>query len=116
MRQANFAIREIRSNLQVNPARLKIIDRTSAVEAIKELSEEDLRFLNRLIVDRLQLLSQIRNLNLMANFSVGDRVEFDAPEGLLEGTVLRVNQKTVGVATNDGRQWKISPNFLRIKE
>ena len=32
---------------------VKIVDRLSAVEAIKRLNEEDLLFLNRLIVERL---------------------------------------------------------------
>lgn len=43
----------------------KIIDRISAVEAIKRLNEDDLRFLNRMIVERLNLISQARATTLM---------------------------------------------------
>ena len=41
---------------------VKIVDRVSAVEAIRQLGEDDLRFLNRLIVERLKLLSQTDRL------------------------------------------------------
>ena len=37
----------------MKPDRVKIVDRVSAVEAIKRFNEEDLLLLNRLIVERL---------------------------------------------------------------
>jgi len=40
----------------MKPGSVKIVDRVSAVEAIKRLNEEDLLFLNRLIVERLKLI------------------------------------------------------------
>ncbi len=84
---------------------VKIIDRVSAVEAIKRLSEADLLFLNRLIVERLKLISQAKSTTLMARFTKGDRVGFQAPDGrALVGVVLRLNKKTVSVATDDGHQ------------
>jgi hypothetical protein len=73
---------------------VKIVDRVSAVEAIKRLNEEDLLFLNRLIVERLKLISQARATTLMASFTKGDRVGFQAPDGrMLEGVVLRLNKR-----------------------
>jgi hypothetical protein len=45
---------------------VKIIDRLSAVEAIKRLNKDDLLFLNRLIVERLKLISQAKSTMLMA--------------------------------------------------
>jgi hypothetical protein len=99
----------------MNPGSVKIIDRVSAVEAIKRLNEEDLRFLNRLIVERLKLISQARATTLMASFTRGDRVSFQTPEGqTLEGIVIRLNKKTVSVAADDGRQWNVSPGLLRL--
>lgn len=99
----------------MKPGSVKIVDRISAVEAIKRLDEEDLLFLNHLIVERLKLISQARATGLMASFSRGDRVGFQAPDGRkLEGTVLRLNKKTVSVATDDGHQWNVSPSLLRL--
>jgi hypothetical protein len=95
--------------------KVKIFDRASAVEAIKQLGEDDLLFLNRLIIERLKLLSQALSTNLMAGFTVGDRVCFLASDGQeLQGEVLRLHKKTVGVATDDGNVWNVAPGLLRL--
>lgn len=99
----------------MKPGSVKIVDHVSAVEAIKGLNEEDLLFLNRLIVERLNLISQARATTLMTSFTRGDRVGFQAPDGrVVEGVVLRLNRKTVGVATDDGHQWNVAPGLLRL--
>jgi hypothetical protein len=99
----------------MKPGSVKIVDRISAVEAIKGLNEEDPLFLNRLIVERLKLISQARSTSLMAGFTKGDRVGFQAPDGrMLEGIVLRLNQKTASIATDDGHQWNVAPGLLRL--
>ncbi len=99
----------------MKPGSVKIVDRVSAVEAIKGLNEEDLLFLNRLIVERLKLISQFRSTSLMVRFTRGDRVVFQAPDGrTLEGIVLRLNKKTVSIATDEGHQWNVAPGLLRL--
>ena len=99
----------------MKPGSVKIIDRISAVEAIKRLNEEDLLFLNQLIVERLKLISQAKSTSLMASFTKGDRVGFQTSDGrMLEGIVLRLNKKTVSVATDDGHQWNVAPGLLRL--
>ena len=99
----------------MKPGSVKIIDRVSTVEAIKQLDEEDLLFLNRLIVERLKLISQARATTLMTSFTKGDRVAFQALNGrTLEGIVLRLNKKTISVATDDGHQWNVAPGLLRL--
>ena len=40
----------------MKPGSVKIFDRVSTVEAIRQLGEDDLRFLNQLIVERLKPL------------------------------------------------------------
>ncbi|MCP5349296.1 MAG: hypothetical protein R3F41_07975 [Gammaproteobacteria bacterium] len=69
----------------MKPSSVKIVDRVSAFEAIKRLNEEDLLFLNRLIVERLKLISQARATTLM-----------------------------ISVATDDGHQWNVAPGLLRL--
>lgn len=96
---------------------VKIIDRSTAIDAINRLSEDDLRFLNRLIVERIKLISQARATSLLANFTKGDRVVFRAPDGHeVEGFVLRLNKKSVSIITNDGHQWNVSPGLLNLVE
>ena len=99
----------------MKPGGVKIVDRVSAVEAIKRLNEDDLLFLNRLIVERLKLISQARATTLMTSFTRGDRVGFETPDGrTLEGVVLRLNKKTISVAASDGSQWNVAPGLLRL--
>ncbi len=96
---------------------LRIVDRASAIDAINRLNEDDLRLLNRLIVERIKFISQTRVASLMAGFTKGDRVVFCAPDGSnLEGIVLRLNKKTVSVIASDGHQWNVSPGLLHLAE
>lgn len=75
----------------MNPGDIKIIDRLSAAEAIKRLNEEDLRFLNNLIVERLNLISQARATSLITRFTKSDCVTFTATdERIIESAVLRL--------------------------
>ena len=91
----------------------KLEDREGAAEAIRRMGEEDLRFLNRLIVDRLKLFAQARSTALMARFSVGDSVSFRAPNGQEKtGIIFKLNKKTVSVRTHDGQLWNVGPVFL----
>ncbi len=99
----------------MKPGSVKIVDPVSAVKAIKRLNEGDLLFLNRLIFERLKLISQAHATTLMTRFTKGDRVDFQAPDGrMLEGMALRLNKKTVRVATDDGQQWNVAPGLLRL--
>ncbi len=81
---------------------------------ITNLSEGELRALNRQIVARLRLMQQMRTQERMLAFRVGDRVSFE-PEGrgVLFGVLLRYNKKTMTVLTEGGEQWKVSPGLLR---
>ena len=92
---------------------VELVDRAAAVETIRRMNEEDLRFLNRLIVDRLKLLGQARSTVMLARFSVGDRVSFQGTAGQRKaGVIIRLNKKTASIATDDGQQWNVHPGFL----
>ena len=92
----------------------KLLDRDSAIEAIKNLNEADLLFLNQLIIERLKLISQAKSIRLMADFSAGDRICFQGPDGQLKkGTILRLNKKTASIRKDDGHMWNVHPGFLR---
>jgi hypothetical protein len=95
-------------------ARLELMNRTEVVEAIRKLNEEDLRFLNRLIVERLKLLHQARSTVMLAHFSVGDRVSFPTATGdQKSGVIVRLNKKTASIDTSDGQHWNVHPGYLR---
>ena len=87
--------------------------REAVVEAIRQMNEDDLRYLNRLIVERLKLIAQARSTVMLARFSVGGRVRFKTPTGENKtGIILRLNKKTVTISTDDGQHWKVYPGFL----
>jgi len=101
----------------MKPGSVKIFDRVSAVEAIKRLGEDDLLFLNQLIIERLKLISQAKSTSLMAAFNIGDQVSFRASAGQeIQGVVLRLNKKTVSIDTGDGHRWNVAPGLLRLEK
>jgi hypothetical protein len=93
--------------------RYRLDDRDGAAEAIRRMGEDDLRFLNRLICERLKLIAQARSTVMLAHFSVGDRVAFRTSAGQNKiGVVLRLNKKTASIRTDDGQRWNVHPGFL----
>jgi len=92
----------------------KLEDKDSTAEAIRRLGEEDLLYLNHLIVERLKLISQARSTSLMAAFGPGDHVEFKNQSGERKtGSVLQLHKKTASIRTDDGQLWKVHPAYLR---
>ncbi len=85
-------------------------------EFIKDLNEEELLYLNRLIVERLKLMSQASSTFEMAKFNIGELVEFEDNNGnTITGRVLKLNKKTVAVLTDERQRWNVAPVFLRSK-
>ena len=92
----------------------EFLNKNSAIEAVNKLGEEELLFLNRLIVERLKLFSQAKSTWMMSNFNVGEKVCFTDPAGDLKtGIILRLNKKTVSIKTDDGHSWNVAPSLLR---
>jgi hypothetical protein len=93
--------------------RCELVDRAAAAETIRRMGEEDLRFLNRLIVERLKLIGQARSTTMLARFSVGDRVSFQSHTGERKtGVIIRLNKKTASIATDERQHWNVHPGFL----
>ena len=91
-----------------------VLDREMFVQALRHMGEQDLLFLNRMVVERLNLLAQARSTVQLAQFAVGDRVEFTSNDGSIKrATVLRLNKKTTSLLTDDAQNWKVSPAMLR---
>ena len=85
-------------------------------EFIKGLSEQELRYLNRLIVERLKLISQAKSTKAMARFNLGDLVEFQDNEGnQVTGRIIKLNKKTVSILTDGNQRWNVAPALLRRK-
>ncbi|MDE2580230.1 MAG: hypothetical protein KGL52_01210 [Rhodospirillales bacterium] len=80
---------------------------------IDRLTEAELIALNHRIVARLRLLGQVRAHAAMLDFRIGDRVAFQPDgRGVIHGTLIRYNRKTVTVITDDGQHWNVAPGLL----
>jgi hypothetical protein len=81
---------------------------------IKTLSREELLFVNRLVVNRLKLLSQERSTTQMMKFNIGEKVKFEGRYGETKtGIIIRLNKKTVSIHTDDNEQWNVAPGLLK---
>ncbi len=81
---------------------------------IEEFTEEELHHLNRLIVERLRLMQQVRAHRAMTQFRVGQRVRFTSNTGqFITGVLTKYNRKSVTVVTDQGSTWTVSPSFLQ---
>lgn len=95
----------------------KQFDHTRIEAFIKDLSEEELRYLNRLIVERLKLISQEKSTRSLSRFNLGELVQFKDSDGRMKtGRIVRLNKKTASVLTSDGQHWKVSPGLLQSAE
>lgn len=97
-----------------NNSNKTLLDRELLTEALRHMSEADLRYLNHMVVERLKLLTQARSTVQLAQFAQGDRISFTTRDGTeLHGTIVRLNKKTVSLRADDGSLWKVSPGLLR---
>jgi hypothetical protein len=81
------------------------------------LSLEELYALNKIVVHRIKLFQKAGKFVALSKFSVGEMVYFFSGKGeLIKGRVIRLNQKTATIATDDEEEWKVSPELLRKSE
>ena len=80
---------------------------------LDDLSYDELLDLNDRILARLKHLDAADTLNAMMKLNLGSKVCFDSGKhGMQVGTLIKFNQKTVTVLTDEGRRWKVSPQML----
>jgi hypothetical protein len=83
------------------------------LEWVGQASVEDLRQVNNSVVSRIRGFSQ----EAKAEFSVGDRVEFEAVRRghsfRVTGKVVRVGRTRVRVVSDAGQRWTVGPLQLK---
>ncbi len=79
---------------------------------LDKMSEQELRELNREIVQHLNLRAFVRNKSKLMAFRIGDRVSFECDHSSLEGCITRINQKTASIETDDERSFRVPPSYL----
>jgi len=77
---------------------------------IEGLSLEELKELHWKILKRIQKFRKTKLYEDLQKFDVGDRISFKGKgEELLTGTVIRVNQKSLSIKTDQGAMWYVAP-------
>ncbi len=80
---------------------------------IKTLGEKELRYINRLVIERLKLINQEKSTTQMKRFNIGERVQFTDSVGAKKtGIIIKLNKKTVSIHTDDGESWNVAPGLL----
>ena len=83
---------------------------------VQSLSDDELHILYHQLNDRMRLARRARELYALQDFRLLDRVTFEHAGRRVEGTVIRINQRTVSVMSIDSVRWTVSPQFLRKLE
>ena len=80
---------------------------------IDKLSYEELHELAVQVQKRLRFLFDERQKEAKSRLQVGQSVSFTTREGeVVDGTVEKINRKTVIVRQNPVRTWKVTPSIL----
>ena len=80
---------------------------------LDHMTENELIMANRMIVERINLVRKTKSLHQMSKFSIGDMVSFENDNQVITGIIIKLNQKTVSVHTQEGIRWNVSPSFLQ---
>ena len=77
------------------------------------LSYDELQFFNRRVYEKLKDRRAEEAQRSLVNFRIGDKVSFKHVGGTIVGIIVRLNQRTAGIFTEDGHNWRVHPSLLR---
>ena len=80
----------------------------------ENLSLEELYALNKIVVHRIKLFQKASKFVALSKFAVGEKVSFFSNRGdLISGHIIRLNQKTASIETEDRGHWNVAPELLQ---
>lgn len=83
------------------------------LKGVFDLSVDELMELNYHVVEQIKLLESMQTHKQMMQFEPGCRVSFESKHGRQTGTLMKFNQKTVTIFTDNQQRWNVSPYLLR---
>ena len=83
---------------------------------LEQLTIDELVLLNKLVVKRIKYLQSARNMQQMNKFFEGDYIYFLYNGKKITGRIIKFNQKTVSVLTDNNEKWNVHPGFLKKDE
>lgn len=95
---------------------LSIVEKNQLIDKVDNfmegLSIEELCFINKIVVDRIKYLQKATALIDMAKFRVGETVSFNNGSDFITGKIMKLNQKTISVMTDNNERWNVAPRLL----
>lgn len=79
---------------------------------INRLSKEELHLAHDKISQRLLLLRNKQQGQILKSLRIEDQVFFEHKNERIEGTIIKLNKVSAGVIDTKNRHWKISPSLL----
>ncbi|MEA3421439.1 MAG: hypothetical protein U9Q97_07175 [Acidobacteriota bacterium] len=80
---------------------------------IEHFSLEELMELHWKILKRIQKIRKMKLYDDLQKFDVGDKVSFKGKEeDTITGIVVRVNQKSLTIKTDQGTTWYVAPALV----
>jgi|13_taG_2_1085334.scaffolds.fasta_scaffold176454_1 hypothetical protein len=80
-------------------------------KVLSEIATMDSNEINS-VVDAIKLRRTFIARSTVRSFNVGDKVEFDARGGIIQGTITKKAIKNITVDTGQGK-WRVSATLLR---
>ena len=81
---------------------------------LEDMSLDQLIDLNEAICQRIDELREREALQTLQQLRLGQAVSFDSSKsGPVFGTLIKINRKTVIVASEDNRQWKVPVSMVQ---
>ena len=80
---------------------------------IQTLGDDELHELYHQLDDQLRIIHRAKELYAMKDFHILDQVSFHHDNHIIQGVIVRINQRTISVQSNDGVRWKVSPRLLK---
>ena len=82
------------------------------VSFISSCNNED----RKTIVDALNAQRRVANEQVTKQLHLGARVKFTSSKGrgIIEGTVTKINKKSIKLNCGDHGRWTVSPNLLTL--
>ena len=75
---------------------------------------DELIKLHNYIIKRIKFISETKVMEHVQDFELLDKVYFFDDNGnKVNGTVIKLNKKTVTITTDSGMEWRVSPHFLK---
>ena len=85
------------------------------MDLIEKMGDEELRMLNSYVVDRIRTNQKRKAIAAGAQFQNGQRVSFYNSKKYKEmtGTIIKINPKTIRIATDEDGIWNVTSTMLR---